>query len=276
MTQRRRAPTSTIRPRRLPARGPGSAGSCAIGAGVRGDQRLRRARAGGRGAGAATNPLAWHFARSLIAKTDRIDAAMLARIGAERGLALPGLRCGLRRTGRAIGSPHPAQAHGNAGEDAAAQDLLRHRPCRSGPCSRSWPGGCAGSRPRSRPSWRRIAPSPGWSGCSRPFPVSAASPPSRCWRTCRNSGRWTAARSPRSAAWPHGRGGAELYRGRVFYMAAGHRQARWDRCRRRPKTPGASQTPSSRTKHPTNRPQTDTVAGPAGEALGEGRGRYSG
>ena len=34
------------------------------------------------------NPLhAWHFARSLnLAKTDRIDAAMLARIGAERGL----------------------------------------------------------------------------------------------------------------------------------------------------------------------------------------------
>ena len=52
------------------------------------DRRLRRALRTATAAGACVNPLhAWHFARSLNRpKTDRVDAAMLARLGAERRL----------------------------------------------------------------------------------------------------------------------------------------------------------------------------------------------
>ena len=50
------------------------------------DRRLRAALDGAGRPGARLNPLfAWHFARSLnLPKTDRVDAAMLARLGAER------------------------------------------------------------------------------------------------------------------------------------------------------------------------------------------------
>jgi transposase len=50
------------------------------------DRPLRLALRGAGGAGVRLNPLhAWHFARSLnLPKTDRVDAAMLARLGAER------------------------------------------------------------------------------------------------------------------------------------------------------------------------------------------------
>jgi transposase len=50
------------------------------------DRPLRLALRKARGAGVRRNPLhAWHFARSLnLPKTDRVDAAMLARLGAER------------------------------------------------------------------------------------------------------------------------------------------------------------------------------------------------
>jgi transposase len=50
------------------------------------DRPLRRALAAAAPAGVRLNPLhAWHFARSLNRpKTDRVDAAMLARLGAER------------------------------------------------------------------------------------------------------------------------------------------------------------------------------------------------
>lgn len=50
------------------------------------DRPLRLALRKARGSGVRLNPLhAWHFARSLnLPKTDRVDAAMLARLGAER------------------------------------------------------------------------------------------------------------------------------------------------------------------------------------------------
>lgn len=50
------------------------------------DRDLRRAVVAAGVGGVRLNPLhAWHFARSLnLAKTDRVDAAMLARLGAER------------------------------------------------------------------------------------------------------------------------------------------------------------------------------------------------
>jgi transposase len=50
------------------------------------DRSLRLARRGADHSGVRLNPLhAWHFARSLnLPKTDRVDAAMLARLGAER------------------------------------------------------------------------------------------------------------------------------------------------------------------------------------------------
>jgi transposase len=50
------------------------------------DRALRVALRAARRAGVRQNPLhAWHFARSLnLPKTDRVDAAMLARLGAER------------------------------------------------------------------------------------------------------------------------------------------------------------------------------------------------
>lgn len=52
------------------------------------DRPLRLALRKVRGSGVRLNPLhAWHFARSLnLPKTDRVDAAMLARLGAERQL----------------------------------------------------------------------------------------------------------------------------------------------------------------------------------------------
>ncbi len=52
------------------------------------DRTLRRALRGSAAAGVRCNPLhAWHFARSLnLPKTDTVDAAMLARLGAERQL----------------------------------------------------------------------------------------------------------------------------------------------------------------------------------------------
>jgi transposase len=50
------------------------------------DRSLRLALRGADHSGVRLNPLhAWHFARSLnLPKTDRVDAAMLARLGAER------------------------------------------------------------------------------------------------------------------------------------------------------------------------------------------------
>ena len=56
------------------------------------DRTLRRALRSSTAAGVRVNPLhAWHFARSLnLPKTDRVDAAMLARLGAERQLE-PGM-----------------------------------------------------------------------------------------------------------------------------------------------------------------------------------------
>lgn len=66
------------------------------------DRALRRALRSSATAGAQLNPLhAWHFARSLnLPKTDRVDAGMLARLGAERqlepGTAIPAEREALR------------------------------------------------------------------------------------------------------------------------------------------------------------------------------------
>lgn len=56
------------------------------------DRALREALRTSAAAGVRVNPLhAWHFARSLnLPKTDRVDAAMLARLGAERRLE-PGM-----------------------------------------------------------------------------------------------------------------------------------------------------------------------------------------
>jgi transposase len=62
------------------------------------DRTLRRALRSTARAGAQLNPLhAWHFARSLnLPKTDKVDAAMLARLGAERQLG-PGTAISVER-----------------------------------------------------------------------------------------------------------------------------------------------------------------------------------
>ena len=148
------------------------------------DRPLRLALRAAGHPGVRLNPLhAWHFARSLNrAKTDRLDAAMLARLGAERQPAPDApARPGARGAARARPAPRPAQANGNPGEEPPLRlHAAPASPRTSAPSSRTSPAASSGSRRRSPTTSPAIRSSRPPIGCCARSPASAPSPPPRC------------------------------------------------------------------------------------------------
>lgn len=144
------------------------------------DRPLRLALRAAGHPGVRLNPLhAWHFARSLNrAKTDRLDAAMLARLGAERQPAPDAQLDPAREELRALVQRRDQLKR------MEVQERNRLPPARcpsssrtSAPSSRTSPAALAASRRRSPTTSPATRSSPLPTGCCARSPASARSPP---------------------------------------------------------------------------------------------------
>ena len=223
------------------------------------------------------------FARGmgLEAKTDRVDARLIARYGAVmRPAATPAARPGARGAGRDPGLPPPADRRDHRAP-AAARASAQPGHARAG-SARPWPS-CA-RRPRSSTKLLRqtiqadAALAADCRAADLACPAAARSWPPPCWPRCPSWAPSTAARSRPSPASPRSPGTAACASTAASSRAAAARSAApstWPpspRCgsrpaRSRPATPSSSPEASPQAR--AHRPHAQHARHPQRHAQGQ-------